>query len=272
MVVGHRKDDVIAAFAGDDADITWVEQAEQLGTGHAALVCEEALEGFTGPVLTIAGDMPLIRQQTVEEVLAENARTGDAVTLATAVLDDPASYGRIVRDETGALVGIVEHNDCTPEQREIDEVNISYYCFDGGRMFDLLHRIEVHQPKGEYYITDTLEIARRQGWGIGAVPAVPAEDAMGVNSRVDLTVVGGMMQDRILGYWLDNAVTIVDPASTWIETGAMLGRDCVIYPYSFIGADARVGEGCRIGPHGMVPRGATIEAGAACGNLAVQGA
>lgn len=271
VVVGHRKDDVIATFAGD-RDIEWVEQVEQKGTGHAALMCAGALEGFTGPVLTIAGDMPLIRGATVAEVLAENARTGHAVTLATSLLDDPAGYGRIVRDSAGALAAIVEHNDCTPAQRSIREVNISYYCFQGKRLFDLLRRIEPNNAKREYYITDAVAIALQQGWGAGAIPTVPAEDAMGINSRADLAVVSRVMQERIQAYWLDHAVSIVDRTTTWIEAGVRLGAETTIYPFTYVGTGAEIGGACRLGPHASVARGEKVLAGAAVGSLMGTGA
>jgi bifunctional UDP-N-acetylglucosamine pyrophosphorylase/glucosamine-1-phosphate N-acetyltransferase len=252
IVVGHRQEDVRAAFAAQ-TDIQWIEQKEQKGTGHAAMVCEPALGGFDGPVLTIAGDMPLIQGRTLTMLLEESARTGDAVTLATCILDDPTSYGRIVRDADGALAAIVEHNDCTPDQKAIREVNVSYYCFDGSRMFDLMHQLRNDNAKGEYYITDAVKIALAGGQGAGAVPAVPPADAMGINSRADLAVVGRLMQNRIQARWLDSGVSIIDPGSTWIESGATIGKETVILPFSYIGADAAIGDGCRIGPHGHVP-------------------
>lgn len=271
IVVGHRKDDVIAAFSGSD-DIVWVEQTEQKGTGHAALMCEEALAGFDGPVLTIAGDMPLIHSETLAKLLAENARTGDGLTLATSVLDDPTGYGRIVRDAGGILSGIVEENDCTDAQRAIQEVNVSYYCFGGGRMFEMLRGLRNDNAKGEYYITDTVAIAMETGLGAGAVPAVPAEDAMGVNSRADLAVIGRIMQERIQAGWMNQGVTIVDPSSTWIESGAAIGSESVIQPFSFIGSGAVVGDACRVGPFGHVASGETVESSASAGARTPAGA
>ena len=270
IVVGHRKDDVIAAFADQD-DIVWVEQKEQKGTGHAALVCEEGLSGFDGQVLAIAGDMPLIQEDTLQKLLAENHRTGDALTLATSILDEPAGYGRIIRDAKGALAGIVEHNDCSPEQLKIDEVNVSYYCFAGERLFEILHQLKNDNAKGEYYITDAVAIALKKGLGAGAVAAVPAEDAMGINSRADLATVSRMMQSRIQAEWMDRAVTIVDPTTTWIETGANLGPETIVYPFSFIGGGARIGEGCRIGPHACVAGGEVVGPGSATGAHSLAG-
>jgi len=264
VVVGHRKDDVIAAFA-DQKDITWVEQREQKGTGHAALVCEAALRGFDGPVLIIAGDMPLIHNETLEKLLAENARSAHGLTLATSILDDPASYGRILRNEAGQLVGVVEDHDCTPQQTSIREVNVSYYCFDGARLFEVLHRLSCDNAKGEYYITDTVNVCIESGYGVGAVPAVPPEDAMGINSRADLAVVTRLMQNRIQAQWMSQGVSLVDPASTWIETGASIGRDTVVLPFSYIGGGTVVGRECRIGPFGHVADGEVVDTGAFVG-------
>jgi bifunctional UDP-N-acetylglucosamine pyrophosphorylase/glucosamine-1-phosphate N-acetyltransferase len=261
VVVGHRKDDVIAAFAGCN-DITWVEQREQKGTGHAALVCKEALAGFAGRVLVIAGDMPLVRQETLQNLLAASVASGDAVTLATCQLDDPTGYGRIVRGPDGKLTSIIEDHDCTPEQRAIREVNVSYYCFDGERVFGLLEQVKPTLPKGEYYITDTITLALAQGAGAGAVLAVPPEDAMGVNSRADLAVINRLMQGRIQAHWMANRVTIVDPQTTWIESGATLGAETTIAPFSFVGTCAEVGENCRIGPFGYVGAQERVAAGA----------
>jgi len=196
LVVGHGKEKVVETF-GDRGLCSFVEQAEQKGTGHAVLCCREALSGFAGRVLVIAADMPLVRGETLTKLLAENTRTGHAITLATTVLDEPAGYGRIVRDRAGDLLGIVEHNDCTPEQREIHEVNPSYYCFDGRLMFEALGQVGNANAKGEYYITDAVRILIEQGRGGGAIPAVPPEEAMGINSRADLALVARRMQDRI---------------------------------------------------------------------------
>lgn len=263
IVVGHRKDDVIAAFEGE-RDISFVEQVEQKGTGHAALVCEDALGDFKGRILVIAGDMPLIRSQTLSALLAENDRTGHAVTLATSILDDPTSYGRIIRDDKGDLVGIVEHNDCTTDQLAIREVNVSYYCYGGGVMFDLLKKVPNDNAKGEYYITDTVRLALDEGLGAGAVAAVPPEDAMGVNSRADLAVVGKMMQQRIQGEILNGGVTLVDPSTTWIETGASIGADAIVYPFTYVCGNAVIGAGSRVGPHAIAGELQSTVSRAAC--------
>src|SRR5690606_20115152 len=136
----------------DEPDIVWVEQREQKGTGHAVQVCRDALEGFEGHLLVIAGDMPLVRSETLSLLLTTHEREKAAVTLGTGVLEDPTGYGRIIRDEYGNLQGIVEESDCTPEQRKITEINPSYYCFDKKQLFKALEQIRPDNVKGEYYL------------------------------------------------------------------------------------------------------------------------
>lgn len=260
IVVGHGKQQVIDAFA-DRSDCTFVEQAPQNGTAHAVLCCRDALAGVTGQVLVLAGDMPLVRSDTLRTLLAENAKAGDGLTLATTMLDEPAGYGRIVRDDQGCLEAIVEHKDCTPAQLAIKEVNPSYYCFDGARMFDVLGRIQNHNAKGEYYITDAVGIMLADGHGAGAVAAVPSDQATGINSRADLAAVNRLMQDRIQAEIMDSGVTLTDPANTWIDSGVAIAPDTIIGPFTFIGADAVIGFGCRIGPFAYLPARARLNDG-----------
>ncbi|MCP4590160.1 MAG: bifunctional N-acetylglucosamine-1-phosphate uridyltransferase/glucosamine-1-phosphate acetyltransferase [bacterium] len=260
VVVGHRREQVMQTYA-DATDITWVHQAEQHGTGHAVMVCAEALAGFSGQVLVIAGDMPLIHASTLRTLLDEHERTDSGLALATTVLERPEGYGRIVRDAGGELVAIVEHKDCTADQLEIHEVNPSYYCFDGPQLFPALDKLTSANEQGEYYITDTIAVLRDAGKRVSAIAAVPAEDAMGINSRADLAEVNRVMQDRIQRRWMAERVTIVDPVTTWIEDQAELGAETVVFPFSFIGTGAQVGDSCRIGPLGHVARGARVAAG-----------
>ena len=140
VVVGHGKDQVRERFESE-RDVTWVKQGEQRGTGHAVNCCRASFKKFSGSVLVVAGDMPLVRRVTLASLIQARQQSGDAVTLATTVLDDPTGYGRIVRDGEGRLEAIVEHRDCTEEQREIREVNPSYYCFEAKRLFEALKKV-----------------------------------------------------------------------------------------------------------------------------------
>lgn len=196
VVVGFQKGRVTEAFAGD-SDITWVDQTEQLGTGHAVMACQEVLESFEGDVLVIAGDMPLVRAETLTELLRVHRSENAVVSLATARLDDPAGYGRIIRDDRGRLSRIIEHDNCNDEQKRINEVNISYYCFDCQALFEALRRLQPDSGKGEYYITDVIQILIADGGRSAILPDVSPEDGLGVNTPQDLVQVETLMQRRI---------------------------------------------------------------------------
>lgn len=259
VVVGHGKELVMDAFSAE-RDIVWVEQAEQLGTGHAVQVCRDALSGFSGSVIVVAGDMPLVRRQTVGDLLSLCRETGAAMTMATTFLEDPSGYGRIIRDDAGQLAGIVEHRDCDGTQLAIQEVNPSYYCFDSGRLFAGLDEL-TPGAAGEIYLTDIVALFRSRGEPVSAEIEVAAEDAMGINTRLALARVARIMQDRIQWDLMNNGVTIVDPDNAWIEADVTIGRDSIVYPFSFVGQGASIGENCRIGPFAHVPAGETIADG-----------
>jgi bifunctional UDP-N-acetylglucosamine pyrophosphorylase / glucosamine-1-phosphate N-acetyltransferase len=258
VVVGYRKDDIIAAFP-DEPDVTWVEQTEQRGTGHAAKVCAEALKDFDGNLVVIAGDMPLVRSETLSLLVETHERENSAVTLATALLEDSTGYGRILRDTYGNLLGIVEESDCNEVQRQIKEINPSYYCFDKKLLFSALGQLRPDNVKGEYYITDALKILVRGGHRAIAITAVAAEDAMGVNSREQLAEVGRVMQNRIQRNLMIHGVTIVDPNNTWIDVRACIGQDSVIYPFTYIHGRVKIGKRCTVGPFAYIREGTELK-------------
>ncbi len=245
-VVGHRKELVIDAF-DDDRDVAWVEQSPQLGTGHAVMVCPAAIKDYDH-VLVLCGDGPLIRSQTISTLLDRHLSDDNAVTLATAILDDPAGYGRIWRDADGKLLGIVEHVDANTEQLKIREVNPSYYCFKAPDLREALGQLSDDNAKGEYYITDTLGILMNAGRKAGAVTSVDPEDIYGINSRQDLALVNDVMRRRVLDRLMSTGVTIVDPTTTWIDTRATIGQDTIVRPFVDVSGPARIGCNCRIGP------------------------
>lgn len=261
VVVGHGKQKVKKRFS-KETDITWVEQAKQNGTGHAVACCKAFFDGFDGSVLVVAGDMPLLRRVSLSDLLETRESSQDVLTLATTVLDDPTGYGRIVRDANGQLDGIVEHRDCTDEQRAIHEVNPSYYCFDSKHLFETLEKVKANRDTGEFYITDTVAVSREAGQPVSATVSVPAEDAMGINSRLDLATVSRVMQDRIQLGLMNEGVTIVDPDNTWVEADVTVGPDTTIYPFSFVGAGATIGKRCHIGPLAAIGSGQKIADGA----------
>jgi bifunctional UDP-N-acetylglucosamine pyrophosphorylase/glucosamine-1-phosphate N-acetyltransferase len=258
VVVGFHAEQVKERFADDGKDIVWVQQSQQLGTAHAVMCCREHLGDFTGQTLILCGDGPLIRAQTLRTLLEKHEAEHSAATLATAVLDDPTGYGRIIRDAYGNIQGIVEESDCTPAQRAIKEVNPSYYLFNNQVLFNALTQVKPDNVKQEYYLTDALSVLIGAGNKVVAITAVRPEEAMGVNSRAQLSVASKIMQRRIQQELMDNGVTIVDPDNTWIDARAKIGQDTVIEPFVYIHGEVKIGRDCRIGPFAFLRHGTVI--------------
>ena len=250
VVIGHDRQRVMDTYR-DAADISWVIQDQQKGTGHAVMVCREKIAADQGlgehdNVFVLGGDGPLIRGETLKALAEKHTVTKAAVTLATSILENPAGYGRIVRDAAGQVTGIVEHNDATPEQRAIREVNPTYWIFRTRDLFESLDRVQPNNKKGEYYLTDTLAILKTMGRRLEAVPSVPPEDVLSINTRAELADVARVMQRRIQRRHMDEGVTLVSPENTWIEFGASIGQDTVIEPFTWIGAGAHIPPGQRV--------------------------
>ena len=258
VVVGYGIEHVRERF-GDVEDIVWVQQDEQKGTAHAVLCCKEYLGDFEGEVLVLCGDGPLIRVEMLKTLFEKHKAEHSAATLATAVLDNPAGYGRIIRDAYGNIQGIVEDSDCTSEQLEICEVNPSYYLFNNRILFEAAEKVKPDNVKKEYYLTDALSLIIATGHKVVAVTAVRPEEAMGVNSRAQLSEASKIMQRRIQKELMENGVTIVDPDNTWIDIRAQIGQDTVIEPFTYIHGEVKIGRGCRIGPFAYLRHGTVLE-------------
>ena len=250
VVVGFDRERVMATYK-DATDITWIVQHEQKGTGHAVGVCREQIAAAEGlgaddHVFVLGGDGPLIRAGTLQTLFKTHVESKAAVTLATSILENPTGYGRIMRDSSGGVLGIVEQNDATPEQRAIKEVNPTYWLFKNVDLFASLEQVQPNNKKGEYYLTDTLAILRSLGKTLSAVPAVPPEDVLSINTRAELADVARVVQRRIQKHWQDSGVTLVSPENTWIEFGAAIGVESVIEPFTVIRAGAKVPPGTHV--------------------------
>ena len=249
VVCGRGMDEIKAQF-GDS--VSYVEQAERKGSGHAVMCAAEELRGFDGYTLIIAGDMPLLRGETVR-ALVQAAEDGNyACTMLTARLSDPHGYGRILRNELGDVQAIVEEKDATDEQRAIDEVNASCYCVCTPHLLECLKEIRPQNAQGEYYLTDIVALLNAKGEKVGAYIAADACECMGVNDRIQLAQVSEILRGRILEEHMKNGVTLVDPRNTYIDAGCTIGSDTVIYPNvtlegrTEIGADVTLYPGSRI--------------------------
>ena len=267
VVIGYGKEEILGEY-GNDKRITWVEQTEQLGTGHAARMCEPHLKDFHGDVFILAGDGPLIRGEVLRTLHSAHRDEHADASMATAVLDDPTGYGRIVRDEQGQFVEIVEQIDCTPEQREIREVFPSYYCVKSAALLSALALLKNENKKKEYYLTDIYAILRNAGKKVVAVQAVTAEDSLAVNTREQQAQVDAVMQDRIQRRLREAGVTIVSGINTYIEAGVTFGLDTTIHPFTFIGRESSIGGECVIGPFATLRRGSIVPEGSVvAGNI-----
>lgn len=258
IVVGFGAEQVKQQF-NDAKDITWIQQDEQLGTAHAVMCCKEHLKDFTGETLILCGDGPLVRADTLNTLIGKHQMEQASATLATAVLDDPTGYGRIVRDRYGNIQGIVEDTDCTREQLAINEINPSYYLFNNQVLFRAVEQVKPDNVKKEFYLTDAVSRIIATGHKVVAVTAVRPEEAFGVNSRAQLSVASKIMQRRIQQELMDHGVTIVDPDNTWIDARAKIGQDTVIEPFTYIHGEVRIGKSCRIGPFAYLRPGTILE-------------
>lgn len=196
LVVGFQGDKVREAFA-EQSDVEFVNQHQPLGTGHAVMQAETLLAGFDGDLVVLAGDGPLIRCETLERLVQRHRQAGAAGSLATARIADPAGYGRIVRDATGHFDRIVEDKDATPAEKQINEINPSYYCFDSRRLFAALHRLTNKNASGEYYLTDVCAILRGDGLQVEVIDAVGADEVHSINTAEQLEFVSTILAKRL---------------------------------------------------------------------------
>lgn len=246
VIVGHEAE-LVEKMVGEQGKI--VLQAEQLGTGHAVMQTNEALAGFTGTAMILCGDTPLLDSEELKKFYEAHKASGAAATVLTAVMEDPFGYGRIVRDAAGNVQGIVEQKDATEEQKLIKEINTGIYCMECPLMFDMLATITNQNAQGEYYLTDVLQKLNEAGHKVGGVVTEDSDMVMGINSRKQLSVAEGVMRQRILDKLMDAGVTIMDPASTFIEGSVKIGSDTIIYPYTWLEGNTVIGEDCEIGPN-----------------------
>lgn len=244
-VVGFEGEKVVAAL-GTGSE--FAEQKEQLGTGHALMQAQPALAGFAGTILLLCGDTPLLTPRTLKQLIDAHHQNGCAATVLTAVLDHPAGYGRILRDASGNVTGIVEQKDASESQKKINEINTGMYCFETQDVFGALTSLTCNNAQGEYYLTDVLAILASQGKKVGAVVVDDFEETLGINSRVQLADAEQVLRQRKRLELMESGVTLLDPASTFVDADVQIGADSVIYPFTWIEGKTVIGNRCQIGP------------------------
>jgi bifunctional UDP-N-acetylglucosamine pyrophosphorylase/glucosamine-1-phosphate N-acetyltransferase len=245
LVLGHQADKVRNAAASYGVEI--VLQAEQLGTGHAVMQAREAFSEARGPVVILCADTPLLTGQTLRSALELHRKSRAAVTLITAELADPYGYGRVVRSRAGVM-RVVEEKDATAAQKKIREVNAGIYCFDREFLLASLDLLGKDNAQGEYYLPDTIELAKKKKRAVAALVCGDPDEVMGVNSRYDLSRSEAVMRRRINRRWMAEGVTMFDPENTFVGIEASLGRDVVIYPNVRIEGKTKIGDACTIYP------------------------
>ncbi|MFI9767180.1 bifunctional UDP-N-acetylglucosamine diphosphorylase/glucosamine-1-phosphate N-acetyltransferase GlmU [Streptomyces sp. NPDC052415] len=251
VVVGHAREKVTAHLAEVDAEVRTAVQARQNGTGHAVRMALEELGGTVdGTVVVVCGDTPLLTGATLQALAATHSADGNAVTVLTAEVPDATGYGRIVRDgASGAVTAIVEHKDADASQRAIREINSGVFAFDGQLLADALGKVRTDNSQGEEYLTDVLGILREAGHRVGASVAGDHREIAGINNRVQLAEARRILNDRLLTDAMLAGVTVVDPATTWVDVTVSFEQDAVVHPGTQLLGATHLGEGAEVGPN-----------------------
>jgi bifunctional UDP-N-acetylglucosamine pyrophosphorylase / glucosamine-1-phosphate N-acetyltransferase len=265
VVVGHDSETLRAAV-GERAQ--FVVQAQQRGTGHAVLQASALLKGQAEIVVVFNADLPLLRAETLLRLVERQQANQGPITLLTAVAPDPRGFGRIIRAKSGDVMGIIEEQECTPAQRLITEYNVGAYAFASSWLWDNLPGLSP-KANGEYYLTDTVELAVKQGWPVLGVSTDDQDEIIGVNTRIHLSEAESALRKRIAQHWMLEGITLLDPATTYIHEDATLGTDTLIYPNTHIWGHSKIGAGCILGPNTVI-RDSQIGAGCTVNSSVVE--
>ncbi|WP_405772180.1 bifunctional UDP-N-acetylglucosamine diphosphorylase/glucosamine-1-phosphate N-acetyltransferase GlmU [Streptomyces sp. NBC_01538] len=273
VVVGHAREQVTAHLAETGTDIRTAFQAQQNGTGHAVRMGLEELGGTVdGTVVVVCGDTPLLTGSTLRTLAATHSSDGNAVTVLTAEVPDATGYGRIVRDAaSGAVTAIVEHKDATDSQRAIREINSGVFAFDGRLLAYALGRVRTDNSQGEEYLTDVLGILREAGHRVGACVAADHREIAGINNRVQLAEARRILNDRLLTEAMLAGVSVIDPASTWVDVSVTFEQDSIVHPNTLLQGATHLAEGAEVGPNSRL-KDTQVGAGARVDNTVADGA
>jgi bifunctional UDP-N-acetylglucosamine pyrophosphorylase/glucosamine-1-phosphate N-acetyltransferase len=250
VVVGHQADRIQEMFK--DSKVEFAVQKEQLGTGHAVLQAIPFFQSFKGTVLILCGDVPLVKVETLRSFITTYRENDSTLSVLTAVVEDPFGYGRVIRDPEGWLEKIVEEKDASEEERMIREINTGIFCMRAPFLMEGLRKIGKENAQGEYYLTDLVEIAKNKSLRCSAHIAADPVEVMGINTRVDLAVANGVLQQEKLRDLMLSGVTVVDPRTTYVDQTVEVGKDTILHPGCHLQGRTKIGERCVIEPSSKI--------------------
>lgn len=267
VIVGHCAEEVEAYVSKNYQNAKCRLQSPQLGTGHAAYQAYEDLKGFDGEVLILCGDTPLITSDTLNKFIEAHRQNNCALTVMSAIFDDPTNYGRIVRDEHGDLKAIVEEKDASDAQKKIKEINTGVYLIDWAKVHEAFLNLDSDNAQNEYYLTDIVKWTIKQGLKAQSYILENNEESYGINSKKHLAQATKILKDRVLEKLLADGVTIVDPDTTYISPETEIEPDTIIYPCTYIEGKNKIAKDCKIGPYARIRGGVELGEGVKIGNF-----
>lgn len=262
-VIGHKADNVKHFLKGTKV----VKQKRLLGSADALKSAAKALKSFTGDILVLCGDIPLVTPETLKRLREEHAGEENSCTLLSAQMLNSTGYGRVVRDSMDRVIKIVEETEANPSEKSIKEINTGIYCFKKRDLFPLLNRIKNINKKSEYFLTDIISLMHTSGLKIGSLVINKGIETLGINSRIDLAIAEKELKMRRLAALMAEGVTIVDPSSTYIDGDVNIGRDTTIYPQTMIEGRVKIGRNCKIGPFARIRPGCELKDGVEIGTF-----
>ncbi|MCX5710527.1 MAG: NTP transferase domain-containing protein, partial [Candidatus Omnitrophica bacterium] len=242
-------------------------QIKLVGTADAVKVALTQLKGFKGTVLILYGDIPLLKKETVDRLIKHHMQNDLDATILTAQVKKPAGYGRILRDKYSSISGIIEDKDADDVQKAIKEINTGIICFNKEKLAAALKDVRPNNRKKEYYLTDIIGLFHKKGYLIESVKIADLNEALGINSRVELAQANSIMQRRLNERYMHMGITITDPVTTFISFGTKIGLDTVIYPFTVIERDVKIGKRCFVGPFAHLREGTRLEDDVVAGNF-----
>lgn len=265
VVLGHGREKVQARLP---KGVLTVEQKKLLGTGDAVKTAERYFKGFSGDVLVLCGDTPLLKAETVRALIRRHQSSKAICTLLTTVVENSRSYGRMIRDNSGAVAAIREEIDADEFEKQIKEINVGVYCFQSKALFENLRKVQANNRKGEYYLTDLIKLFSDRGLKVETISTDDPSEGWGVNTREDLAACAAVMRKKILKDFMQEGVTIVDSHAIHIAGNVKIGQDTVIRPFTVIDQDVIIGKNCVIGPFAHLRSGTRIGDTVEVGNFA----